>query len=43
MCREIYQLLLAPSENRLSSLMETEEGCLPPAEEDFYNRFGGLN
>ncbi|VAW06494.1 Phenylacetic acid degradation operon negative regulatory protein PaaX [hydrothermal vent metagenome] len=42
LCRNIYQLLLKKSEYCLSTMMETEEGHLPPPDPEFFRRFGNL-
>ena len=42
LCRNIYQLLLKKSEYCLSTMMETEQGHLPPPDPEFFRRFGGL-
>lgn len=42
LCRNLYRLTCAPAEQWLSSAMETADGPLPDASENFYRRFGGL-
>lgn len=42
LCRNLYRLTCAPAEQWLSSAMETADGPLPDAGENFYRRFGGL-
>jgi phenylacetic acid degradation operon negative regulatory protein len=42
LCRNIYRLLLQPSEQWLAELLETAEGPLPELSSSFYQRFGGL-
>ncbi len=43
LCRTIYQLLLEKSESCLNNMMETEKGHLPAPDQEFYQRFNGLN
>ena len=40
---EIYDFLLAPSEDYIMSHLEGTNGHLPQLESDFYERFGGLS
>lgn len=40
---EIYDFLLAPSEDYIMAHLEGPEGRLPQLEPDFYERFGGLS
>ncbi|MBI2995040.1 MAG: phenylacetic acid degradation operon negative regulatory protein PaaX [Gammaproteobacteria bacterium] len=42
LCRNLYGLLAAPAEQFLTAQMEIADGLLPPAEPEFYQRFGGL-
>ncbi|NVK44209.1 MAG: phenylacetic acid degradation operon negative regulatory protein PaaX [Oceanospirillaceae bacterium] len=42
LCRNLYSLVCAPSENYISETMETAEGPLPEPAPAFYKRFGGL-
>jgi len=43
LCRDIYQLLLKESEDHLSHIITTRAGPLPPPDEEFYQRFSGLD
>jgi phenylacetic acid degradation operon negative regulatory protein len=42
MCRDIYELCQRKTEEHLMSTLETADGELPPADDRFYARFGGL-
>ncbi|MFC6668776.1 phenylacetic acid degradation operon negative regulatory protein PaaX [Marinobacterium aestuariivivens] len=42
LCRNLYSLVCAPSEQYISEQMETAEGPLPEPSPSFYKRFGGL-
>lgn len=42
LCRNIYRLIYAEAEQWLGAAMETADGPLPVAGEQFYRRFGGL-
>ena len=42
LCRNLYALVAAPTELFLIERMETAEGPLPPAEPQYFQRFGGL-
>jgi phenylacetic acid degradation operon negative regulatory protein len=43
LCAELYERLLAPSQEHLQSLLQTGEDETPKAGETLYQRFGGLN
>lgn len=43
LCRNIYSLVAAATEDYLTGHMETADGPLPPADSGFYQRFGGLD
>ncbi len=42
LCRNIYRLIFARAEEWLNAALETADGPLPDAGENFYQRFGGL-
>ncbi|MDH3646861.1 MAG: phenylacetic acid degradation operon negative regulatory protein PaaX [Gammaproteobacteria bacterium] len=42
LCRNLYELITGPTERFLTKNMETAEGLLPPAEPQYFQRFGGL-
>ncbi len=42
LCRNIYRLVCARSEEWLNAALETADGPLPDVGESFYQRFGGL-
>ncbi len=42
LCRNLYGRLAEPAEQYLTDNIENAYGPLPPAEPDFYERFGGL-
>lgn len=42
LCRELYILLLKPSEVFITSQLKTATGNLPPLSSEFYSRFGGI-
>ena len=42
LAREVYRVVVPAAEAWLSAEMETDRGPLPPPDEAFYRRFGGL-
>jgi phenylacetic acid degradation operon negative regulatory protein len=42
LCRELYRILLAPSEAEVSGSMVGPDGPMPPPDSGFLRRFGGL-
>jgi phenylacetic acid degradation operon negative regulatory protein len=42
LCRNLYSLVANPAEEFLTAALENADGPLPPAQADFYERFGGL-
>jgi phenylacetic acid degradation operon negative regulatory protein len=42
LCRNIYSSVVSPTEEFLTGAMENTDGPLPPADPEFYRRFGGL-
>ncbi len=42
LCRNLYSRVAPATEEFLTGRMETAEGPLPPAEPDYFQRFGGL-
>ena len=42
-CRELYQLVYESADQYLTTEFENAEGSLPAANQDFYDRFGGIN
>jgi phenylacetic acid degradation operon negative regulatory protein len=42
LCRSLYQSLYAQADSWLDKHLENEMGKLPPADDSFYQRFGGL-
>ena len=43
LCRNIYSLVAEPAEAFLTARMESADGPLPPADNSFWMRFGGIN
>jgi phenylacetic acid degradation operon negative regulatory protein len=43
LCRNLYRAVYAPADNYLSAALETASGPLPPPDESFMRRFGGLD
>ena len=42
LCRNLYSIVAAPAEDFLTDSLENEDGPLPPASSQFYERFGGI-
>lgn len=42
LCRDLYRRLHAAADEYLTATVETRDGGLPPANDDYYQRFGGL-
>lgn len=42
LCRELYAIIHERAESHLLAACETDEGELPPANDEYYRRFGGL-
>lgn len=43
LCRNLYQLVYAPSDVYIGEVFETADGPIPPPSPEFYERFGGLS
>lgn len=43
LCRELYRRLHAAADHYLTATVETRDGALPPANDEYYERFGGLD
>jgi phenylacetic acid degradation operon negative regulatory protein len=42
LCRNLYSIVAAPTEDFLTGALENADGPLPPASPLFYERFGGI-
>jgi phenylacetic acid degradation operon negative regulatory protein len=42
LARRIYRLVWAPAEEHVMAMLRKEDEDTPPADGDFYERFGGL-